>query len=65
MLCWMLSVNPQGGEIGQRNNLRGPTFWNVDLGLAKNFKLPWEGQRIQLRVDAFNAFNHTHLACQM
>jgi hypothetical protein len=50
--------NPHPGEIGQRNNLRGPTFWNVDLGLAKNFKLPWEGQRIQLRVDAFNAFNH-------
>jgi hypothetical protein len=50
--------NPQGGEIGQRNNLRGPTFWNVDLGIAKSFKLPWEGHRIQLRADAFNAFNH-------
>jgi len=50
--------NPHNGEIGQRNNLRGPSFWNVDLGLAKNFKLPWEGQRIQLRADAFNAFNH-------
>lgn len=50
--------NPRHGEIGQRNNLRGPSFWNVDLGLAKNFALPWEGQRLQLRVDAFNAFNH-------
>jgi hypothetical protein len=50
--------NPVGGEIGQRNNLRGPTFWNVDLGLAKSFRLPWEGHRIQLRADAFNAFNH-------
>jgi len=49
--------NPHGGEIGQRNNLRGPTFWNLDLGGAKNFKLPWEGQRLQLRVDAFNVFN--------
>jgi hypothetical protein len=50
--------NPHGGEIGQRNNLRGPSFWNLDLGLAKNFKLPWEGHRLQIRVDAFNAFNH-------
>ncbi|MEP7075770.1 MAG: hypothetical protein ABI878_08155, partial [Acidobacteriota bacterium] len=49
--------NPQGGEIGQRNNLRGPNFWNLDFGMAKNFKLPWEGQRIQLRADAFNLFN--------
>ncbi|HEV7700101.1 MAG TPA: TonB-dependent receptor, partial [Pyrinomonadaceae bacterium] len=50
--------NPRHGEIGQRNNLRGPSFWTVDMGLAKNFALPWEGQRLQLRVDAFNAFNH-------
>ncbi len=50
--------NPVGGEIGQRNNLRGPTFWNVDLGVAKSFRLPWEGHRIQFRADAFNALNH-------
>jgi hypothetical protein len=49
--------NTLHGAIGQRNNLRGPSFWNVDLGLAKNFALPWEGQRIQIRMDAFNAFN--------
>ena len=49
--------NPVGGEIGQRNNLRGPSFWNADLSLAKNIRMPWEGHRIQLRVDAFNAFN--------
>ena len=49
--------NPQGGEIGQRNNLRGPSFWNVDLSLAKSFAMPWEGHRLQVRVDAFNAFN--------
>jgi hypothetical protein len=49
--------NPHGGEIGQRNNLRGPSFWNVDLSLAKSFAMPWEGHRLQVRVDAFNAFN--------
>ena len=50
--------SPFGGEIGPRNNLRGPSYWNVDLALSKNFKLPWEGQRIQIRAEAFNAFNH-------
>jgi len=49
--------NPVGGEIGQRNNLRGPSFWNLDLGLAKSFAMPWEGHRLQLRADAFNVFN--------
>jgi len=27
------------------------------MGLAKSFKMPWEGHRIQIRVDAFNVFN--------
>ncbi|MFL6466620.1 MAG: carboxypeptidase regulatory-like domain-containing protein [Pyrinomonadaceae bacterium] len=52
--------NPVGGEIGQRNNLRGPTFWTVDLSIAKNFRLPWEGHRLQIRADAFNAFNRNN-----
>lgn len=50
--------NPQNGEIGNRNVLRGPSFWNLDLGLQKNFKLPWENTRLQIRADAFNVFNH-------
>ena len=54
--------NPVGGEIGQRNNLRGPSFWNVDLSVAKNFRMPWEGHRLQVRVDAFNAFNRNVFA---
>ncbi len=49
--------NPKNGEIGQRNTLRGPTFWNADFSLAKNISLG-EGKRLQLRADAFNAFNH-------
>jgi len=54
--------NVTNGETGSRNVLRGPSFWNVDLSLAKNFKLPWEGHRIQLRMDAFNAFNRNVFA---
>ncbi|HKO96428.1 MAG TPA: carboxypeptidase-like regulatory domain-containing protein [Pyrinomonadaceae bacterium] len=50
---------PRHGEIGNRNTLRSTPFWNLDTAVLKNFKLPWsENQRIQLRWEAFNAFNH-------
>ncbi|MBD0370153.1 MAG: TonB-dependent receptor [Pyrinomonadaceae bacterium] len=55
--------NPFGGEIGNRNVLRGPSFWNVDLAVLKNFKMPWsENHRLQLRWEMYNAFNHTNFA---
>ena len=50
---------PRHGEIGSRNVLRGPAFWNLDTAVLKNFQLPWsESQRIQLRWETFNLFNH-------
>jgi hypothetical protein len=30
----------------------------VDFGIAKIFRMPWEGHRIMLRADMFNALNH-------
>jgi len=51
--------NPNNGEIGSRNNLRGPRFSNVDVGVLKNFKMPWsEKHRLQFRWEMYNAFNH-------
>jgi hypothetical protein len=50
---------PHHGEIGNRNIFRGPGFWNLDTALLKNFKMPWsESQRLQIRWEAYNAFNH-------
>ena len=50
---------PQGGNVGDRNALTGPGFWNVDMGVAKFFAVPWsERQRLQFRWDSFNTFNH-------
>jgi len=50
---------PRHGEIGNRNSLRSTPFWNLDTALLKNFRLPWsETQRLQLRWESFNAFNH-------
>jgi hypothetical protein len=50
---------PHHGEIGNRNILRGPGFWNLDSALLKNFQMPWsEHQSVQIRWEAFNLFNH-------
>jgi hypothetical protein len=54
---------PRHGEIGTRNNLRGPDFWNVDLNVLKNFRLPWsEGHNLQFRWEMYNAFNRNSFA---
>ncbi|HXQ68939.1 MAG TPA: hypothetical protein VN844_00505, partial [Pyrinomonadaceae bacterium] len=50
---------PKHGEIGSRNILRGPGFWNLDTAVMKNFRMPWsESQTLQIRWESFNAFNH-------
>lgn len=54
---------PRHGQAGNRNVLRSQPFWNVDSALLKNFKLPWsETQRIQLRWESYNLFNHNVFA---
>jgi len=49
---------PHPGETGTRNPLRYPGTWNIDLGIAKSFNMPWkEGHKITIRADAFNLTN--------
>jgi len=56
-------VGPIGFQIGQRNSLRGPQFFNLDTGLSKRFTVvPDWGLNIQLRGDAFNILNHPNFA---
>jgi len=56
---------PVGFEMGSRNNLRGPGFFDLDLGVGKSFPIRSfygkpidEGINLRFRVDAFNALNH-------
>jgi hypothetical protein len=54
---------PFGGGTGDRNSLRAPGFWNVDMALLKNFSMPWsDRQKLQFRAEAFNLFNHPSFA---
>ena len=55
-------TGPTGFSIGGRNSLRGPGFFNIDLGLGKTFPI-WEGKlKLKFRCDAFNAFNHPNFS---
>ncbi len=45
------------GGVGTRGIVRLPWQKNVDLAVQKFFPLPWEGHTLQLRAEAFNAFN--------
>jgi hypothetical protein len=50
---------PRHGEIGNRNFMRGPSFWGSDIAVLKNFGVPWsENHRLQIRWEMYNAFNH-------
>jgi hypothetical protein len=50
-------TGPVGFQIGARNNLRGPRYFDLDLGLGKAFPLT-ERVSLKFRADAFNALNH-------
>jgi hypothetical protein len=50
------------GHTGARAVIRLPGMFNTDMAIAKSFALPWEGQRIQFRAEAFNAFNNVNFS---
>jgi hypothetical protein len=47
------------GNAG-RNTERSLAFYNLDLGLQKQFPLPGEGRRFEFRAEAFDLFNHSN-----
>jgi len=50
---------PAPGSNGNtgRNAVYGPGYWNVDMGILKNFNVT-ERVKFQFRTEMFNAFNH-------
>jgi hypothetical protein len=51
---------PPPGQVGSGRNLaQGPGFWDFDGGLSKNIKMT-ERFNLQLRMEAFNLFNHAN-----
>ena len=53
-------ANAPFGSLG-RNAFRGLDFWQWDLGVHKNFRLPFrEATALQFRSEFFNVLNHTN-----
>lgn len=52
---------PYPAKMSGRNIFRAPGFWEMNLGIYKNFKLPKEGYSLQFRAEAYNLFNHSNL----
>src|SRR5260370_10190999 len=50
------------GHSGTRAALRLAPFYNTDMTVSKSFRLPWEGQRVQFRAEAFNVFNNVNFS---
>ncbi len=48
--------HPYPGESGQRNELRGPGYFGIDAGLAKDWRIR-EGQTLSFSWEAFNVTN--------
>ncbi|HKX27220.1 MAG TPA: carboxypeptidase regulatory-like domain-containing protein [Blastocatellia bacterium] len=59
-------IVPELGSLGlgERTYLRNPGINNTDLSLFKNISLgdPDKGRKLQLRLEAFNVFNHTQFS---
>jgi hypothetical protein len=50
--------NARPGEVGDRNVLRLPNYWTVDMGLAKSFTMPYnENHKLMFRWEVFNVAN--------
>jgi hypothetical protein len=58
--CFVQPGNGQYG-IGGRNSVRQPSLNQFDMGLTKSIAFS-EHQRLQIRLETFNALNHPQLA---
>jgi hypothetical protein len=60
--CFQHAPAGQFGDSGV-GILTGPSYWNWDLGLSKNFNLN-DRRYFTFRIEAFNVLNHPNFAIQ-
>jgi hypothetical protein len=44
----------------ERNAVRGPLFWGLDVQATKRIPMPWPQGSLELRVEAFNVLNRSN-----
>jgi len=53
------AANAIGASATRVESLRGPNFFNLDVGLSRTFRIR-EAHRLQLRFEFFNSTNHVN-----
>jgi hypothetical protein len=61
--CFQHAPKGQFGNSGV-GILRGPGYWNLDLGISKNFYVIDDRKYVTFRIEAFNVLNHPNFAIQ-
>jgi hypothetical protein len=44
----------------ERNSVRGPMYWSLDLVASKRFALPWSNSNFEFRAEFFNLLNRSN-----
>jgi hypothetical protein len=44
----------------ERNSVRGPAFWQIDLALSRRVPMPWPSGSVEFRAEFFNLLNRTN-----
>ena len=44
----------------ERNSVRGPVFWQIDLALSRRVPMPWPAGAVEFRAEFFNLLNRTN-----
>ena len=61
LACTGRLMNLQANILSPRNLFRTPGYWNMDMSVAKDFRLFSEDKKLQFRADFFNMPNHANL----
>ncbi len=61
--CFQHAPRGQFGDSGV-GILTGPGYWNLDLGVSKNFYVFDATKYVTFRIEAFNVLNHPNFAIQ-
>ncbi len=59
--CTAALINLRADLVSARNLFRTPGIWNIDGAVLKDFRMPWEGHKIQFRAEFYNLVNHSNL----
>jgi hypothetical protein len=44
----------------ERNSVRGPRIWTLDMQATKRVSMPWPNGTLELRIEAFNVLNRSN-----